>query len=53
MNCADHVLGLKQGRLHTAGVPAEALESAVIANVWGAKARWLEDGARRALVALD
>ena len=40
-NRADRVLVLENGCLVADGVPGEALSEAVIAKVWGAKARWL------------
>ena len=41
MNHADRVLVLEGGRLVVDGPPAEALNEAVIARVWGIAARWL------------
>jgi len=50
MNHADRVLVLKEGRLVADGAPAQALEPAVIARVWGVTGRWLGEAGARALV---
>jgi iron complex transport system ATP-binding protein len=49
MNHADHVLVLKEGRLIAAGPPAEALDTAVIREGWGVRARWLGEPGAMAL----
>lgn len=50
MNHADHVLVLKDGCLLAADAPPQALTPATIAQVWGVRARWLNDGETAALV---
>jgi iron complex transport system ATP-binding protein len=49
MNHADRVLVLDGGRLVADGSPEEALSDAVIAKVWGVRARWLGEQGARAL----
>jgi iron complex transport system ATP-binding protein len=49
MNHADRVLVLDGGRLVADGSPEEALSDAVIAKVWGVRARWLGELGARAL----
>jgi iron complex transport system ATP-binding protein len=49
MNHADRVVVLDAGRVAADGTPAEALSEAVIAEVWGVKARWLGHAGARAL----
>lgn len=52
MNHADRVLVLNRGQLVADGAPAEALDPALIAQVWGVAAQWLgPDGARALQVA--
>ncbi len=48
-NRADRVLVLENGGLIADGVPGEALSEAVIAKVWGVKARWVGDPGALAL----
>ena len=48
-NWADRVLVLEHGRLVADGAPGEALSEAVIAEVWGVKARWLGEAGTLAL----
>ncbi|GAA4643479.1 ABC transporter ATP-binding protein [Pontixanthobacter gangjinensis] len=50
MNHADRVLVLDQGRLAANGTPEEALSEAVIADVWGVKAKWIGEEGAKALV---
>jgi len=50
MNHADRVMVLEQGALVADGPPETALTPAVIAQVWGVKARWLGEAGARALV---
>ncbi|MEO6041015.1 MAG: ABC transporter ATP-binding protein [Croceibacterium sp.] len=49
MNHADRVLVLEGGRLAADGPPQQALAEAVIARVWGVRARWLGEPGARAL----
>ena len=49
MNHADRVIVLDRGRLVADGRPEDALDEAVIAKVWGAKASWLGEPGARAL----
>jgi len=49
MNHADRVLVLDQGKLVIDGPPDQALDEAVIAQVWGIKACWLGGQGNRAL----
>lgn len=49
MNHADRVLVLERGQLVADGAPAEALDSGLIAQVWGVKAEWLGPPGARAL----
>lgn len=49
VNHADQVLVLKDGRLIAHDAPQAALTEAVIAQVWGVKARWLGQPGARAL----
>jgi iron complex transport system ATP-binding protein len=51
MNHADRVVVLERGGVAADGVPDEALAEAVIARVWGVRARWLGEPGARALVA--
>ena len=51
MNHADRVVVLDQGRVAADGAPEQALAEAVIARVWGVKARWLGERGARALSA--
>ena len=47
MNHADRVLVLDEGELAADGAPEEALDPAVVSQVWGVDVQWLgEDGAR-------
>ena len=48
-NWADRVLVLEHSRLVADGAPGEALSEAVIAEVWGVKARWLGEAGTLAL----
>ncbi len=50
INWADRVVVLQGGRAAADGAPEEALAEAVLAKVWGVKARWLGEPGRRALV---
>lgn len=50
MNHADHVVVLHEGCLVDAGRPEQALDTPVIAQVWGVESRWLGEERRRALV---
>lgn len=49
MNHADRVVVLDSGRIAALGSPELALDPAVIARVWGLKARWLGEPGARAL----
>jgi len=49
MNHADRVMVLDGGKLDADGHPGEALSEAVIARVWGVKARWLGEPGAMAL----
>jgi iron complex transport system ATP-binding protein len=49
MNHADRVLVLAGGKLVADGPPREALAVAVIARVWGVRARWLGEAGAMAL----
>jgi iron complex transport system ATP-binding protein len=50
MNHAQRVLVLDRGRLVADGPPEQALSTAMIAQVWGVKARWLGEPGQRALL---
>lgn len=50
MNHADEVLVLADGKVAARGTPEQALSEAVIARVWGVKARWLGEPGQRALL---
>lgn len=50
MNHADRVLVVKQSRLVADAAPDVALCEAVIADVWGVRARWIGEVGARALV---
>ncbi len=50
MNHADHVVVLHRGSVAAAGIPDHALDSAVIARVWGVESHWLGEPRKRALV---
>ena len=49
MNHADRVIVLDRGAIAADGPPAHALDTAVIARVWGVSARWLGEPGGRAL----
>lgn len=49
MNHADRVVVLDQGAVAADGPPDLALAEAVLAQVWGVRARWLGDPGQRAL----
>ncbi|MFM2302213.1 MAG: hypothetical protein RLZZ84_1949 [Pseudomonadota bacterium] len=49
LNHADRVVVLERGAVVADGLPADALDEAVIAQVWGVSARWLGEPGQRAL----
>lgn len=49
MNHADRVVVLNHGQPVADGPPAQALDAAMIAQVWGVHARWLGEPGQRAL----
>jgi iron complex transport system ATP-binding protein len=49
MNHADRVLVLASGELVADGLPAQALDAAIIGRVWGVEAHWLGAAGARAL----
>lgn len=49
-NHADHVAVLDGGRLIASGAPPETLSEAVIAQVWGVRARWIGEAGKQALI---
>jgi iron complex transport system ATP-binding protein len=49
MNHADRVLVLDRGKLVADGAPADALDPALMLQVWGVKAEWLGPPGARAL----
>lgn len=50
MNHASRVLVLDSGRIAADGAPEEALSEAVIAQVWGVRARWIGEPGAGALI---
>jgi iron complex transport system ATP-binding protein len=51
MNHADRVIVVDEGRVVAQGQPEHVLTEALIAQVWGVKARWLGEPGARALAA--